>query len=103
MNDESAELNPSVLDALRSRLRGTTLVRGDHGYDIARRVWNGAIDRHPLSLRGVECKWGCPLSVHRMRKSRRKDQSTCRLAARRGLAIDDGPPPVTVPPTDRYR
>jgi FAD binding domain len=52
MNDGSITLRPSVLDALRSRLRGTTLVRGDEGYDVARRVWNGAIDRHPSCIVG---------------------------------------------------
>ncbi len=52
MNDESATLKPSVLDALRSRLRGTALGRGDEGYDIARRVWNGAIDRYPSCIIG---------------------------------------------------
>ena len=52
MNDESATLKPSVLDALRSRLRGTSLVRGDEGYDLARRVWNGAIDRYPSCIVG---------------------------------------------------
>src|SRR5271169_3872780 len=52
MNDESATLRPSVLDALRTRLRGTSLVRGDQGYDAARRVWNGAIDRYPSCIVG---------------------------------------------------
>jgi FAD/FMN-containing dehydrogenase len=54
MNDESATLKPSVLERLRSRLRGTLLVRGDEGYDVARRVWNGAIDRHPSCIVGCE-------------------------------------------------
>jgi FAD/FMN-containing dehydrogenase len=52
MNEESTILKPSVLDALRSRLRGTALVGGDEGYDVARRVWNGAIDRHPSCIIG---------------------------------------------------
>src|SRR5580704_9457216 len=52
MNDVSGTLKPSVLDALRSRLRGTSLVRGDDGYDVARRVWNGAIDRYPSCIVG---------------------------------------------------
>ncbi len=52
MNDETVTLKRSVLDALRSRLRGTSLVRGDEGYDIARRVWNGAIDRYPSCVIG---------------------------------------------------
>jgi FAD/FMN-containing dehydrogenase len=42
-----------VLGALRARVRGTSLVRGDEGYDLARRVWNGAIDRYPSCI--VEC------------------------------------------------
>jgi FAD/FMN-containing dehydrogenase len=50
VNIDSAALKPSVLDLLRSRLRGTTLVRGDAGYEVARRVWNGAIDRHPSGI-----------------------------------------------------
>ncbi|HEX3950626.1 MAG TPA: FAD-binding oxidoreductase [Steroidobacteraceae bacterium] len=52
MNDESAILRPAVLDALRARLRGRSLVRGDAGYEVARRVWNGAIDRHPSCIVG---------------------------------------------------
>ncbi len=52
MSDESTILKPAVLDALRSRLRGTSLVRGDAGYDVARRVWNGAIDRFPSCIIG---------------------------------------------------
>ena len=53
MNDESATVKPSVLGALRARVRGASLVRGDEGYDLARRVWNGAIDRYPSCI--VEC------------------------------------------------
>jgi FAD/FMN-containing dehydrogenase len=52
MNDESATVKPAVLDALRSRLRGTSLIRGDEGYEVARRVWNGAIDCHPSCIIG---------------------------------------------------
>ena len=52
MNDGSATLKASVLDALRSGLRGTALIPGDAGYDVARRVWNGAIDRHPSCIVG---------------------------------------------------
>ena len=52
MNDGSATLKASVLDVLRSRLRGASLIPGDEGYDDARRVWNGAIDRHPSCIVG---------------------------------------------------
>jgi FAD/FMN-containing dehydrogenase len=53
MHERSGTLRASVLDALRSRVRGASLVRGDSGYDVARRVWNGAIDRHPSCI--VQC------------------------------------------------
>lgn len=32
---------------LRARMRGHVLLRGDPGYDVARRVWNGSFDRYP--------------------------------------------------------
>jgi FAD/FMN-containing dehydrogenase len=38
------------IDALRTRFRGALLRRGDEGYDEARRVWNGAIDRYPALI-----------------------------------------------------
>jgi len=39
-----------VLHELRDRLTGTLLEPGDPGYDEARRVWNGMIDRHPRAV-----------------------------------------------------
>ncbi|HEU5267962.1 MAG TPA: FAD-binding oxidoreductase [Jatrophihabitans sp.] len=40
----------SSLGRLRSRFRGTLLRPDDEGYDHARRVWNGAIDRRPALI-----------------------------------------------------
>src|SRR5437870_2267643 len=38
------------MDALRGRFRGALLLPGEEGYDEARRVWNGAIDRRPALI-----------------------------------------------------
>jgi FAD/FMN-containing dehydrogenase len=37
-------------DELRSRFRGALLRPGEEGYDDARRIWNGAIDRRPALI-----------------------------------------------------
>ncbi len=37
-------------DDLRSRFRGALLRPGEEGYDDARRVWNGAVDRRPALI-----------------------------------------------------
>ncbi len=52
MDAGSPPLKASVLDSLRFRLRGTIGLPGDMGYDAARRVWNGAIDRRPSCIIG---------------------------------------------------
>jgi FAD/FMN-containing dehydrogenase len=45
------------IDELRGRFRGRLIEAGDDGYEAARRVWNGNIDRRPAliaSCTGVE-------------------------------------------------
>ena len=37
-------------DNLRAQLRGELLEPGHAGYDAARIVWNGMIDRHPAVI-----------------------------------------------------
>jgi FAD/FMN-containing dehydrogenase len=44
------EINTSSIRGLRERFRGTLLRPGEEGYDEARRVWNGAIDRRPALI-----------------------------------------------------
>jgi FAD/FMN-containing dehydrogenase len=43
----SPSLDPSVVDGLRSTLRGQLFRPGEHGYDDARKVFNAMIDRRP--------------------------------------------------------
>jgi len=39
-----------MIDELRTQFRGALLRPGEEGYDEARRVWNGAIDRRPALI-----------------------------------------------------
>jgi FAD/FMN-containing dehydrogenase len=41
------QLDNEKVEALRANLRGPMLLPGDNGYDEARTVWNGMIDRRP--------------------------------------------------------
>ena len=43
-------VSTTVLESLRSRFRGALLRPGQEGYDEARRIWNGAIDRRPALI-----------------------------------------------------
>lgn len=40
----------AMVEALRASLRGEAIDREDAGYDEARAVWNGMIDRHPAAI-----------------------------------------------------
>jgi hypothetical protein len=46
---EGAEtgLSDDAIEPLRGSLRGASLRPGDEGYEAARAVWNGMIDRRP--------------------------------------------------------
>lgn len=48
-----AGLKSDVLDNFKSTLRGQLLQEGDDGYDTARSIWNGMIDRRPALI--VRC------------------------------------------------
>jgi FAD/FMN-containing dehydrogenase len=43
-------IGTTTVDGLRSRFRGALLRPGEEGYDEARRVWNGAINRRPALI-----------------------------------------------------
>src|SRR5688572_25095700 len=40
-------IESTVIEAFRPTLEGTLILSGDAGYDDARRVWNGMVDRSP--------------------------------------------------------
>jgi FAD/FMN-containing dehydrogenase len=46
-------LYPAIMQDLKAHLRGKLICPYDHGYDAARRVWNGMIDKYPAAL--VRC------------------------------------------------
>ena len=46
----AAALETTAVDELRGSFRGELLLPTNRGYDTARRIWNGAIDRHPACI-----------------------------------------------------
>ena len=45
-----AVIEPKAVEELRMSFRGALLRPGEEGYEEARRIWNGAIDRHPALI-----------------------------------------------------
>ena len=71
-------LSGTALDSLRKGFAGELLVDGDPGYDEARALWNGDIDRRPaLIARGDERR-------RRRRRDRVRHASTALEIAVRG-------------------
>lgn len=60
---------PTTFATLRAEFRGALLRPGEEGYDEARRVWNGAVDRRPALI--ARCA-GADDVVTAVRYARRK-------------------------------
>jgi FAD/FMN-containing dehydrogenase len=60
----------SAVQELRTRFRGALLRPGEEGYDEARRIWNGAIDRRPALI--ARCAGGDDV-VEAVRFAREQD------------------------------
>jgi FAD/FMN-containing dehydrogenase len=50
LSGASISLSPSDIKDFRASLRGPLLLASDEAYDQARRLWNGAFDRHPALI-----------------------------------------------------
>ena len=50
VSTQMATIERSALEELRGQFRGALLQPDEEGYDEARRVWNGAIDRYPALI-----------------------------------------------------
>ena len=48
-------LSEAVVEKFRGSLRGRLLLAGDDGYEAARRIWNGMIDRRPALIALRRC------------------------------------------------
>lgn len=54
IENDMIELEGFTIDDLKRRLRGTLLRPDDPGYDAARKVFNGMIDRRPALIARFE-------------------------------------------------
>lgn len=84
------ELTPAVFEGLKSRLEGVMIVPGAAGYDEARGVWNGMIDRRPALV--VRCLGNADVATC-VRFAREHDLLLCVKGGGHniaGLAVADG-------------
>ena len=63
-------LEAAAITELRDSIRGALLLSGDDGYDHARAVWNGMIDRHPALI--ARCEGAADVS-HALTFARERD------------------------------
>ncbi|HEY6414601.1 MAG TPA: FAD-binding oxidoreductase, partial [Acidimicrobiales bacterium] len=84
-------LESTALDELRGSFRGELLLPTDPGYDMARTIWNGAIDRHPVCI--ARCQ-GVADVVAAVRFARDRDLEIAVRGGSHGVAgtavCDDG-------------
>ena len=66
-------MHPDAYASLRAHVRGALIGPGEDGYDAARRVWNGCIDRRPAAI--LTCADAEDIAI------------ALRLASERGFAV----------------
>ena len=47
-------LSPDIVDDLRYQLKGNVILPGDPDYHLARRLWNGMIEKYPALI--IRCR-----------------------------------------------
>jgi hypothetical protein len=62
---ETKRVDGAGIWGLREAMRGQVLVPGETGYDEARRVWNGTVDRRPALI--ARCAGGRRAASPRLR------------------------------------
>jgi len=85
--DPTGQVSPEAVAALYEVFRGELIGSGDPGYDVARRVWNGNIDRRPALV--ARCR-GVADVRHAVRFARERGLL---VSVRGGVTA----PPVTAP------
>jgi FAD/FMN-containing dehydrogenase len=66
----TVEYQSSVLNELRSTMRGRVIASDDQTYDAARRIWNGAVDHRPALIAICETADDVQAAVRAARKYR---------------------------------
>lgn len=54
MNGKDTLIDEKEVDEFRSKIRGKVILEGEDGYEKARKIWNGIIDKKPALI--VRCK-----------------------------------------------
>jgi FAD/FMN-containing dehydrogenase len=44
---DGTTIDKALIDAFRKEFHGSLILSGDAGYELARRIWNASIDKHP--------------------------------------------------------
>ena len=78
-----APVSANATEELQSRMRGVVLRPSDQGYDEARKVWNGTVDRRPSLI--AQCA-GAADVIQAVRFAREKDMLLSVRGGGHGLA-----------------
>ena len=90
LNGRETDIEPAVVSAFKTRIKGPVFAPGDAGYEESRTLWNGMIDRKPALV--VRCL-GVADVIACVRFAREHDLLLCIKGGGHnigGLAVADG-------------